>query len=84
MLLVEVIATLSLNLLAFGGCCIEILGVAASIAVLGVVQGAYATEVFRGAILAVPSGQIEAAKAMGMPGALLARRISLPLMLALV
>ena len=50
------------------------------IAVLGVVQGAYSTEVLRGGILAVPAGQIEAAKAMGMPRTLLARRITLPLM----
>ena len=52
------------------------------IAVLGVVQGAYCTEVLRGAILAVPAGQIEAARAMGMPRTLLARRITLPLMAA--
>ena len=50
------------------------------IAVLGIVQGAYSTEVLRGAILAVPAGQIEAARAMGMPRATLARRITLPLM----
>lgn len=69
-------------ILALGGARIEISGVAAGIAVLGVVQGAYATEVLRGAILAVPAGQIEAARAMGMPSALLARRITLPLMLS--
>lgn len=68
--------------LAMGGSRVEISGVAAGIAVLGVVQGAYATEVLRGAILAVPAGQIEAAKAMGMPRVLLARRITLPLMLS--
>jgi polar amino acid transport system permease protein len=61
---------------------IEISGVAAGIAVLGVVQGAYATEVLRGAILAVPNGQVEAARAMGMPGGQIARRIVLPLMMA--
>ncbi|MGL5010020.1 MAG: ABC transporter permease [Paracoccaceae bacterium] len=61
---------------------IEISGVAAGIAVLGVVQGAYATEVLRGAIQAVPNGQIEAARAMGMPGGQIARRVVLPLMLA--
>ncbi len=61
---------------------IQINGVAAGIAVLGIVQGAYSTEVLRGAILAVPSGQIEAAKAMGMPPGLLARRVTLPLMMA--
>ncbi len=60
----------------------QVSGVVAGIAVLGVVQGAYATEVLRGAILAVPSGQIEAARAMGMPPMMLARRITLPAMLA--
>jgi polar amino acid transport system permease protein len=50
---------------------------------LGVVQGAYATEVLRGAILAVPAGQVEAARAMGMSPLMLARRVTLPLMLAL-
>lgn len=69
-------------IMAFGGGRIEINGVAAGIAVLGVVQGAYSTEVLRGAILAVPAGQIEAARAMGMPAGLLARRITLPLMLS--
>src|SRR5690606_5442549 len=45
------------------------------------VQGAYATEVLRGAILAVPQGQIEAARAFGMPPFRLMRRIVLPGML---
>jgi polar amino acid transport system permease protein len=61
---------------------IQISGVMAGIAVLGVVQGAYATEVLRGAILAVPAGQIEAARAFGMPPLMLARRITLPAMLS--
>lgn len=60
---------------------IQISGVVAGIGVLGVVQGAYATEVLRGAIQAVPAGQIEAARAMGMAPALIARRVTLPLML---
>lgn len=68
--------------IAMGGEGFEISGVAAGIAVLGVVQGAYATEVLRGAIQAVPNGQIEAARAMGMPGGQIARRVVLPLMLA--
>ena len=33
---------------------------------IGVSAGAYNTEVIRGAVLAVPVGQIEAAKAIGM------------------
>jgi polar amino acid transport system permease protein len=52
------------------------------VVVLAFVQGAYQTEVLRGAILAVPAGQIEAARAMGMPQRLVARRIILPLMTA--
>ncbi len=47
---------------------------------IGFIYGAFATEVFRGAYLAVPRGQIEAAKAIGMSRALLARRILLPQM----
>jgi polar amino acid transport system permease protein len=70
-------------LVAFGHERIQISGVLAGIAVLGVVQGAYATEVLRGALLAVPQGQVEAAKAMGMPPLLMARRVIFPAMLGL-
>jgi len=45
---------------------------------LGFVFGAYATEVFRGAILSVPKGQIEAAHAVGMGRLLVFRRVMLP------
>jgi len=45
---------------------------------IGFVYGAFATEVFRGAILAVPKGQIEAAKACGMSDLLILRRVLLP------
>ena len=60
---------------------IDISGLVAGIIVLGFVQGAYSTEVLRGAILAVPQGQIEAARAYGMSPGLLLRRITLPAML---
>ncbi|TWB41866.1 ABC transporter permease [Nitrospirillum pindoramense] len=40
--------------------------------------GAYTAEIMRGGIEAVPHGQIEAAKACGMNGSLLFRRIVLP------
>lgn len=60
---------------------ITISGLIAGIYVLGFVQGAYSTEVFRGAIQAIPVGQIEAAKAYGMPFWLRFRRIVLPAML---
>lgn len=60
---------------------VDISGLAAGIVVLGIVQGAYATEVLRGAILAVPQGQIEAGRAYGMASLTLLRRITLPAML---
>lgn len=60
---------------------IEINGLIASIFVLGIVQGAYSTEVLRAAIQAVPLGQSEAAKAFGMGPILQFRRITLPAML---
>ncbi|MFZ5673721.1 MAG: ABC transporter permease [Pseudomonadota bacterium] len=60
---------------------VRINGFIAAVAVLGIVQGAYSTEVLRGAIQAIPIGQIEAAKAFGMPPLLLFRRITLPAML---
>jgi octopine/nopaline transport system permease protein len=45
---------------------------------IGAISGAYSTEVIRGAVLAVPPGQIEAAKAIGMQRALMFRRILFP------
>jgi polar amino acid transport system permease protein len=60
---------------------IDINGTLAGILVLGFVQGAYSTEVIRGAIQAVPIGQIEAARAYGMSPFLRFRRIILPAML---
>ncbi|UWQ49042.1 ABC transporter permease subunit [Leisingera caerulea] len=65
-----------------GGGRVEINGVAAGIWVLGVVQGAYATEVLRGAIKAVPVGQIEAAKSYGMPALMIMRRVTIPAMMS--
>ncbi len=61
---------------------VEISGVAAGIWVLGIVQGAYATEILRGAIKAVPIGQIEAARAFGMPPLLMMRRVTIPAMMS--
>lgn len=60
---------------------IDISGLVAGISVLGIVQGAYATEVIRGAMLAVPRGQIEAAQAFGMSRWKILHRITLPAML---
>lgn len=60
---------------------ITISGMMAGIIVIGLVQGAYSTEVLRGAILAIPPGQIEAARAYGMSPVKVLRRITLPAML---
>jgi putative lysine/arginine/ornithine/histidine/octopine transport system permease protein len=59
---------------------VEIPAMAAGIFSLSLVFGAYATEAFRGAILAIPTGQIEAAMAVGMSPWLIFRRIKLPQM----
>ena len=67
---------------AMGGGRVEISGVGAGIWVLGVVQGAYATEILRGAIQAVPPGQIEAAKSYGMPAIMTMRRVTIPAMMS--
>lgn len=48
---------------------------------IGVVSGAYQTEVFRGAFLTIPRGELEAATAAGMPRLLKFRRIVGPLVL---
>ncbi|TXH70780.1 MAG: ABC transporter permease [Thiothrix sp.] len=60
---------------------IDINGFVAGVLVIGIVQGAYATEVLRGAILAIPRGQLEAAVAFGMGKWCILRRIILPAML---
>lgn len=62
---------------------VEISGAVAGIVVLGVVQGAYATEVLRGAMQQVPRGQLEAARAYGMGPVQTFRRVTLPAMLPL-
>lgn len=53
----------------------------AGVLTIGVIFGAYMTETFRGAILAVPSGQIEAGYAYGMRRITVIRRILLPQMI---
>jgi His/Glu/Gln/Arg/opine family amino acid ABC transporter permease subunit len=60
---------------------IQVSAFGAAVAALGFIMGAYMTEVFRGAILSVPKGQMEAARAFGMPPMLRFRRILLPLMI---
>ena len=60
---------------------VRISGFMAAVFVLGFVQGAYSTEVLRGAIQAIPIGHIEAARAFGMSPWLRFRRIILPAMM---
>jgi octopine/nopaline transport system permease protein len=45
---------------------------------IGIVNGAYQAEVLRGAYLAIPKGELEAAKACGMSGRIRLRRIIVP------
>lgn len=52
----------------------------AGVLTIGFIFGAYLTETFRGAILAVPRGQAEAGMAFAMPRLLVLRRIVLPQM----
>lgn len=68
---------------AFGFDTVDIGGVAAGIIVIGIVQGAYQTEVIRGALIAVPKNETEAGKAFGMSRFKVFRRISFPAMIPL-
>ena len=52
----------------------------AGVATLGFIYGAYMTETFRGAIMAIPHGQMEAAWAFGMGATQTFLRITLPQM----
>ncbi|EMQ4301386.1 histidine ABC transporter permease HisQ [Yersinia enterocolitica] len=53
----------------------------AGIITLGFIYGAYFTETFRGAYMAVPNGQIEAARAFGFSPSQIFRRIMFPAMM---
>ena len=52
-----------------------------SVLALALNTAAYSSEIFRGGLLAVPSGQIEAARACGMSGVTLFRRVIFPVAL---
>ncbi|PSJ44651.1 ABC transporter permease [Zobellella taiwanensis] len=60
---------------------IEISPFMAGIITIGFIFGAYMTETFRGAILAVDKGELEAARAYGMNPLLVFRRILFPQMM---
>ncbi|MDN0076216.1 ABC transporter permease subunit [Crenobacter sp. SG2303] len=65
----------------FGHGPVEVNGFMAAVVVLGIVQGAYAAEIIRGAVQAIPHGHIEAAKAFGCRRGFIVRRIILPEMM---
>lgn len=65
---------------ALGGRHVEVNAFASGVFALTIVFGAYATEVFRAAIRAVPQGQIEAARALGLPNLAIWRCVILPQM----
>lgn len=52
-----------------------------AVVAIGTISGAYSTEVIRGALASIPSGHIEAARALGIPGRRIFRRIIVPQML---
>lgn len=52
-----------------------------AIIAIGTISGAYSTEVIRGALASIPTGHIEAARALGIPGRRIFRRIIIPQML---
>lgn len=68
---------------AFGFAGLADSGYAFVIAVIAIaaISGAYSTEVVRGALAAIPNGHIEAARALGLPGRRIFRRIIAPQML---
>jgi octopine/nopaline transport system permease protein len=53
-------------------------GFAVGAIAIGIVSGAYQTEVLRGAYTAIPRGELEAARAVGMGRGLMLRRIIMP------
>jgi His/Glu/Gln/Arg/opine family amino acid ABC transporter permease subunit len=67
-----------LSLLTGGEVLVDIDPFTAGTLTLGVIYGAFATEVFRGAFQALDRGQIEAGRACGMSRTLAFRRIMLP------
>jgi len=67
-----------LSLMTGGDVTVDIDPFTAGTLTLGVIYGAFTTEVFRGAFLALDRGQIEAARAIGMSRILAFRRVILP------
>ena len=61
---------------------VEVSALTSGIAALGLVAGAYLTEILRSALLALPRGQFEAAKSLGLTRIVAFRKVILPQMLA--
>jgi His/Glu/Gln/Arg/opine family amino acid ABC transporter permease subunit len=82
MLLIFYGGQIALNQVAekYGWGYIDVPPFAAGVLTIGFIFGAYLTETFRGAILAIPKGQIEAAQAFGLSRGRVLRRIVLPQM----
>ena len=59
---------------------IEVEQFTAGVGAIGFIYGAYMTETFRGAILAIPRGQLEAGVACGMKPSTVFRRVTWPQM----
>ncbi|MFM2044550.1 MAG: hypothetical protein RLY86_3126 [Pseudomonadota bacterium] len=57
---------------------VELSAFAVGVAAVGIVAGGYAAEVIRGAVQAVPKGQVEAAQSLGMGRWLILRRVVVP------
>jgi polar amino acid transport system permease protein len=62
----------------FGGGFVELNPFAAGTLALGICFGAYATEVFRGALQTIPRGQYEAGMALGLRKSRIFRKLILP------
>ena len=60
---------------------IDVSGFTTGVFVIALVQGGYSTEVIRGAILSIPPGQFEAARAIGLSNIQTLRRVTVPGML---
>lgn len=68
----------TLSLMAGEEILIDIDPFTAGVITIGLIYGAFATEVFRGAFQAVPKGQVEAARSTGMSRMLIFRRVLMP------
>ncbi|MFF7710289.1 ABC transporter permease subunit [Pseudomonas sp. NPDC007930] len=69
------------NFLPYAG--IDLAPITAAVCALGMVGGAYVAELLRGALAAIPTGQVEAGVALGFSWPAIGRRLLLPQVLRL-